>query len=143
VVPTVLSGGTTSNTVPAQATVAVDVRAWEKAEQQRVDQAIRELRPILPGARVRVEGGINRPPLDPESSAGLFELAKSLDPDLTETAVGGASDGNFTAGLGIATLDGLGAVGDGAHADHEHVIVAEIPRRTELLTRLVRSVLTN
>ena len=145
VVPTVLSGGTTSNTVPARAVVAVDVRAWEKVEQERVDKAIRELRPVLPGAQVRIEGGINRPPLDADASADLFRLATELAPELglTETAVGGASDGNFTAGLGVPTLDGLGAVGDGAHADHEHVIVAEIPRRTELLIRLVRSVLTN
>lgn len=142
VVPTVLSGGTTSNTVPARAVVAVDVRAWEAAEQARVDKAIRELRPVLPGARVRIEGGVNRPPLDTDSSAELFRLAQQLDPDVTEIAVGGASDGNFTAGMGIATLDGLGAVGDGAHADHEHVIVAEIPRRTALLTELVKSVLT-
>ncbi|MFI9380010.1 M20 family metallopeptidase [Kutzneria sp. NPDC052558] len=141
VVPTVLSAGTTTNTVPAQATVAVDVRAWSKAEQQRVDKAIRELRPVLPGAQVRIEGGINRPPLETETSADLFRLASELLPGLTETAVGGASDGNFTAGLGIATLDGLGAVGDGAHADHEHVIVDEIPRRTALLVALLKSVL--
>ena len=143
VVPTALAGGTTSNTVPGTATVAVDVRAWESAEQERVDKAIRELQPVLPGAKVRVEGGINRPPLDIESSAALFRLASELAPGLTEAAVGGASDGNFTAGLGIPTLDGLGAVGDGAHADHEHVIIAEIPRRTELLRALVTSVLTN
>ncbi|MFC0438176.1 M20 family metallopeptidase [Kutzneria buriramensis] len=148
VVPTVLSGGTTSNTVPGAAVVAVDVRAWETAEQQRVDRAIRELRPVLDGARVRIEGGINRPPLDTASSSALFQLASKLALDLgldalEETAVGGASDGNFTAGVGVPTLDGLGAVGDGAHADHEHVIVEEIPRRTALLTALVRSALTN
>jgi glutamate carboxypeptidase len=148
VVPTVLSGGTTSNTVPAAAVVAVDVRAWEAAEQERVDRAIRELRPVLDGAQVRIEGGINRPPLDTASSAALFQLASRLAGDLglgelKETAVGGASDGNFTAGVGVPTLDGLGAVGDGAHADHEYVIVEEIPRRTALLTALVRSALTN
>jgi glutamate carboxypeptidase len=143
VVPTVLAGGTTSNTVPARATVAVDVRAWSVDEQQRVDKAIRQLQPVLPGAQVRIEGGINRPPLDTDASADLFRLATELDPGLTEIAVGGASDGNFTAGVGVPTLDGLGAVGDGAHADHEHVIVAEIPRRTELLIKLVRSILTN
>jgi glutamate carboxypeptidase len=96
---------------------------------------------------VRIEGGINRPPLDTASSAALYRLASELALDLglgelRETAVGGASDGNFTAGVGVPTLDGLGAVGDGAHADHEHVIVEEIPRRTALLTALVRSVLT-
>jgi glutamate carboxypeptidase len=148
VVPTVLSAGATSNTVPANAVVSVDVRAWDKAEQQRVDDAIRRLTPVLDGARIRVEGGINRPPLDAASSAALFGLASKLAADLgldplRECAVGGASDGNFTAGAGVPTLDGLGAVGDGAHADHEHVIVDEIPRRTALLTALVKSVLTN
>ncbi|MEU9358437.1 M20 family metallopeptidase [Streptomyces sp. NPDC048301] len=146
VVPTALSAGTTANTVPAAAGVAVDVRAWERAEQERVDRAVRALRPQLPGARVRVTGGINRPPLDAEASGELFALADSLAADLgigplTAAAVGGASDGNFTAGLGIPTLDGLGAVGGGAHADDEHVLVAELPRRTALLTALTRSVL--
>ncbi|MBB5897341.1 M20 family metallopeptidase [Kutzneria kofuensis] len=147
VVPTALSAGTTSNTVPANAVVAVDVRAWETDEQERVDAAIRQLKPVLDGAKLRIEGGINRPPLDSASSAGLFRLASALATELglgelTETAVGGASDGNFTAGLGIPTLDGLGAVGDGAHADHEHVIVDEIPRRTALLNALVKAVLS-
>ncbi|MEU5696192.1 M20 family metallopeptidase [Actinosynnema sp. NPDC020468] len=146
VVPTALSGGTTSNTVPAAAGVAVDVRVWDLAEQERVDREIRAARPVLPGAVVRIEGGVNRPPLDAEASAGLFALASELAErlglaPLTEAAVGGASDGNFTAGLGVPTLDGLGAVGGGAHADHEHVIVAEVPRRTALLHALTAALL--
>ncbi|EWM19307.1 M20 family metallopeptidase [Kutzneria sp. 744] len=146
VVPTVLNAGTTSNTVPANAAVSVDVRAWDRDEQVRVDEAIHRLTPVLPGAQIRIEGGINRPPLDAKSSAGLFALASAVAGELglgepAETAVGGASDGNFTAGVGVPTLDGLGAVGDGAHADHEHVIVEEIPRRTALLTGLIKAVL--
>ncbi|WP_340681669.1 M20 family metallopeptidase [Amycolatopsis coloradensis] len=146
VTPTVVSAGTTVNTVPAAALVAVDVRVWNEAEQLRVDRAIRELRPVLDGAEVRVTGGINRPPLEEGSSAGLFALARELAEELglgelNSASVGGASDGNYTAGMGVPTLDGLGAVGGGAHADHEHVIVAELPRRTALLTALVETVL--
>lgn len=147
VVPTVITAGTTSNTVPATAGVSVDVRVWDVAEQQRVDRAVRDLGPVLAGSRLRISGGINRPPLQGESSSALFDLASSLAAglglgELTAAAVGGASDGNFTAGLGIPTLDGLGAVGGGAHADHEHVLVAELPRRTALLAALIHAVLT-
>ena len=142
VVPTALTAGTTTNTVPATASVAVDARVWDAAEQDRVDRAVRSLRPVLAGSRIHIAGGINRPPLDGKASSDLFKLAVSLSPDpLTEAAVGGASDGNFTAGLGVPTLDGLGAVGGGAHADHEHVLVAELPRRTALLTALTKTVL--
>ncbi|MEU3627240.1 glutamate carboxypeptidase [Amycolatopsis coloradensis] len=146
VTPTVVSAGTTVNTVPAAASVAVDVRVWNEAEQLRVDRAMRELRPVLEGAEVRVTGGINRPPLEEGSSAGLFALAQELAGELglgelTSASVGGASDGNYTAGMGIPTLDGLGAVGGGAHADDEHVVVAELPRRTALLGALVENVL--
>jgi glutamate carboxypeptidase len=145
VVPTVLSAGTTTNTVPAAASVAVDVRVWDAAEQQRVDRAMRDLRPVLADARIRVSGGVNRPPLQADASSPLFDLATSLAAELglgplTAAAVGGASDGNYTAGMGIPTLDGLGAVGGGAHADDEHVIVAELPRRTALLTALIDAV---
>jgi glutamate carboxypeptidase len=142
VVPTAVTAGTTANTVPAAASVAVDVRAWEPAEQDRVDREIRALRPALPGARLRIAGGINRPPLPASASARLFELANSLaGGTLSAAAVGGASDGNVTAGMGIPTLDGLGAVGGGAHADDEHVVVAELPKRTALLAALVETVL--
>ncbi|KAA2261543.1 M20 family metallopeptidase [Solihabitans fulvus] len=146
VVPTVVSAGTTANTVPAAATVAVDVRAWDEAEQRRVDLAMRDLRPVLANATVRVTGGVNRPPLEAGASSALFDLARTLATelglgDLTAASVGGASDGNFTAGMGIPTLDGLGAVGGGAHADHEHVVVAELPRRAALLAALVENVL--
>ncbi|MEV7013172.1 M20 family metallopeptidase [Streptosporangium sp. NPDC051022] len=146
VTPTVLSGGTTVNTVPALASVAVDVRVPSLAEQDRIDRLVRALAPRLPGARLEVSGGPNRPPLEEASSARLFELACGIAKDLgmeplRGVAVGGASDGNFTAGVGCPTLDGLGAVGGGAHAPHEHVIVAEMPARTRLLAGLVAAVL--
>ncbi|MHA6627355.1 M20 family metallopeptidase [Pseudonocardia sichuanensis] len=146
VTPSVLQAGTTTNTVPASARLAVDVRVLSVAEQERVDRAVRALPTTVPGARVSVSGGPNRPPLSPESSATLFALARDvaarlgLDP-LDGVTVGGASDGNFTAGAGVPTLDGLGAVGGGAHADDEHVRVAELPRRTALLAGLVTAVL--
>jgi glutamate carboxypeptidase len=146
VVPTVLSAGTTVNTVPAAAAVEVDVRVWDEEEQLRVDREVRALRPVLADAWVEVSGGVNRPPLDEASSAALFGLAWRLAaalglPELTEAAVGGASDGNYTAGVGVPTLDGLGAVGGGAHADHEHVLVEELPLRTALLAALIENVL--
>ncbi|MFJ1767767.1 M20 family metallopeptidase [Amycolatopsis sp. NPDC088138] len=142
VVPTVLTAGTTGNTVPAAASVAVDVRAWDAAEQDRVDRAVRNLSPALAGARIRIAGAVNRAPLDAEASADLFELANSLaGGTLTGASVGGASDGNITAGLGIPTLDGLGAVGGGAHADNEHVLVAELLPRTALLVTLTKTLL--
>lgn len=146
VTPTRLTSGTTINTVPAQGRFGVDVRVRDAAEQRRVDAAMRSLRPHLDGARIEVFGGPNRPPLPAHASAELFARASRLAAELglgpfTGLAVGGASDGNFTAGVGTPTLDGLGAVGGGAHADDEHVIVAELPRRTALLTALITELL--
>lgn len=142
VTPTAATSGTTRNTVPAEAAVAVDVRARTVAEQQRVDTALRALTPVVPGAVLEIEGGINRPPLEAALSADLFARASRLAaaaglPALTGVAVGGASDGNFTAGVGTPTLDGLGAVGGGAHADDEHVLVDRIADRTALLRALL------
>ncbi len=142
VTPTTLAAGTTSNTVPAIGTLAVDVRVRHAAEQHRVDTAMRALAPVLDGARIEIDGGPNRPPLEYDASAGLFDRAAELAvqlglPPLVAASVGGASDGNFTAGVGTPTLDGLGAVGGGAHADDEHVLVAELPSRTALLTALI------
>lgn len=146
VTPTVLSGGSTINTVPALASVAVDVRVPSLKEQKRVDELVRGLSPRLAGTRLLVSGGPNRPPLEEASSARLFALARRIAeelgmPPLRGVAVGGASDGNLTAGVGCPTLDGLGAVGGGAHAAHEHTLVAEMPGRTRLLAELVRTVL--
>ena len=144
VTPTVLQSGTTTNTVPAGAMFAVDVRVRTVAEQERVDRAIRALRPTLDDAVLTIEGGPNRPPM--ESSPELFERAQRITadaglPPLVGIAVGGASDGNFTAGIGVPTLDGLGAVGGGAHADDEHVFVDRIGERTDLLHALIREIL--
>ncbi|MEU0405977.1 M20 family metallopeptidase [Streptomyces sp. NPDC006197] len=142
VTPTLMSAGTASNTVPARADLSVDVRVPSAAAQDAVDQLIRTLRPEHPDARLNIAGGPNRPPLAPDASHGLFALAGDiavrlgLDP-LRQAAVGGASDGNYTAGVGCPTLDGLGAVGDGAHADHEHVVTATMPARARLLAHLV------
>lgn len=145
VVPTVVGAGTTTNTVPAEARVSVDVRVPTLRAQERVDVAMRALKTTVPGASLDVRGGPNRPPLEATSSADLFERARriaarqGLGP-LSCAAVGGASDGNFTAGLGCPTLDGLGAVGGGAHADHEHLVVAEMVPRARLLAALVEEV---
>lgn len=146
VVPTEMSAGTTANTVPAAGTFAVDARVRTAEEQDRVDEAMRALRPVLPGANLEVTGGPNRPPLQESESRDLFDrTARIADrlglTPLTPAAVGGGSDGNLTAGVGTPTLDGLGAVGGGAHADHEHVLVAALPERTALLTALVHDLL--
>jgi len=148
VTPTVARAGTTTNTVPAEGSFAVDVRVRTVAEQDRVHRAMRSRHPVLSDAIVDVTGGPNRPPLEAASSDALFERARALAvrlglPELTAASVGGASDGNFTAGVGTPTLDGLGAVGGGAHAEHEHVLVDELPGRTALLRALVEELLAD
>lgn len=145
VTPTLATSGTTTNTVPANARLWIDVRARTAVELERVDAALRAHSAVTPGASVEVRGGFNRSPLESKMSAALFALATRLAGDLGLTppdrvAVGGASDGNFTAGIGVPTLDGLGAVGGGAHAEDEHVLVAEILPRTRLLTELVAEI---
>jgi glutamate carboxypeptidase len=146
VTPTLLSAGTTRNTVPASGRVALDVRAAVAAEQQRVDGALRALVPAVGGTSLELRGGPNRPPLDRSAAAGLVLLARRVAdelglPPLADVAVGGGSDGNFTAGIGVPTLDGLGAVGDGAHAEGEHVVVDAMPQRAALVGGLVRELL--
>lgn len=142
VTPTSASAGTTTNTVPAEAEVAVDVRAWTAGEQDRVDAGLRALRPTLAGATLELIGGVNRPPLELRSSAVVLahavRCAEELGILLPEgQAVGGASDGNFTAGIGVPTLDGLGAVGRGAHARGERASVAALPERAVLVAGLI------
>jgi glutamate carboxypeptidase len=142
VVPTTLSAGTTANTVPAGAELTIDARSWEASEQQRIDALVRSW-DASPGTMRIVEGGINRSAMEPAMSMGLFEQAQAAAAELglgglRNAAVGGASDGNFTAAAGIPTLDGLGAVGDGAHADHEWASVAELSERTALVAELLR-----
>ncbi|MEU3612167.1 M20 family metallopeptidase [Streptomyces sp. NPDC006872] len=142
VTPTLVSAGSSRNTVPALARVSVDVRVPTPAAQDRVDELVRGLTALTPGARLEVLGGGQRPPMEPESSAELFALASRLAAELGQEplrglAVGGASDGNYTAAAGCPTLDGLGAVGGGAHADTEHVEVARMVPRTRLLAQLI------
>ena len=146
VTPTVAAAGTTTNTVPATAFLDVDVRARTLAEQERVHRALQAIGPVLTGSVLTVHGGINRPPMEVTSGAELFQRAVRLARrdglgSLTQTSVGGASDGNFTAGIGVPTLDGLGAVGGGAHADSEHVMLDSLVPRTALLVALLADLL--
>jgi len=142
VTPTVANAGTTDNTVPAAARLRVDTRAATPEEQARVDRELLALRPVLADALLAVRRETSRPPLPASASAELFALAQDvaaalgLGP-LEQAMVGGGSDGNLTAGLGIPTLDGLGAVGGGAHARGEHVVVAAMPHRAALVAALV------
>lgn len=146
VTPTLMSGGTTTNTVPALATAAVDVRVATPEEQIRVDVEIRATPAAADGARVEILGGPNRPPLPREASAELLQRARRIAeelrlPALQDVHVGGGSDGNFTAGVGTPTLDGLGAVGDGAHAEGEYVVVPAMAQRAALVAHLVGELL--
>ncbi|MGW4760020.1 M20 family metallopeptidase [Streptomyces chartreusis] len=147
VTPTVATAGITSNTIPAEAVVDIDVRARTARELHRVDRALRGLCPVLPCAVLALDISTSRPPLEASSSTTLFALAQDVAAELGLTPlacaeVGGASDGNLTAGVGTPTLDGLGAVGGGAHAPNEYVLVAALPSRTALLAGLIRRLLT-
>lgn len=138
----VIGGGTRGNVVAEHAWAAIDVRVLQLAEARRIEAAFAELRADDPRIRVRVRGGVNRPPLEP-SAAGrrlydqAAEVARALGLALPSGTVGGASDGNFTAALGIPTLDGLGPSGGGAHARDEHVRIASLPVRAALLAGLL------
>ena len=134
--------GCAANVVPEAAELTVDARAWTREEAERVEEAIRDYRAFDLGVTVAVEGGFDRPPLEPTTaSEALFasarRLATGVGLELGSARVGGASDGNFTAAAGIPTLDGLGPAGGGAHAGDEHVHVAELPLRAALLAALV------
>jgi len=142
VTPTVSSSGTADNVVPAEAKVLVDVRVVEADERARVEAAFAALVPSNPDARLEIRGGFNRPPMPPTASAWLFplavEVAESLRlPTIEGVAVGGGSDGNFTAAAGVPTLDGMGAVGGGAHADHEWIAVDRMADRALLVAGVV------
>ncbi|MFE9401663.1 M20 family metallopeptidase [Streptomyces sp. NPDC006530] len=139
VTPTVAAAGTLDNVVPARASIVVDVRVESADEKARVGAAFAALTPYLDEAEITVEGGIGRPPMPESASAELFALARRLVPGIEGVAVGGGSDGNFTAALGVPTLDGLGAVGGGAHADHEYVVVDAMAGRAHLTAGLVRA----
>jgi len=143
--PGVIRGGTRTNVVAGFAEAELDVRVTSAAQARRVERKLKALRPVDGRCSIEVSGSINRMPFEQNgATAGLFKTARKVASELGftlgEVSAGGGSDGNFTAALGIPTLDGLGAVGDGAHAAHEHVVEAEIPRRIALLARLIECV---
>jgi glutamate carboxypeptidase len=140
----VVRGGTVSNVVPAEAEAEVDIRFSTNEDAQRIESTIRSLHPFDSRVQIITRGEINRPPLErTERVQSLFEsawsIAAELDYELGEAQVGGASDGNFAAAVGASVLDGLGINGDGAHANHEHILVDDIPQRGALLAALVAS----
>ena len=142
VVPTVLHSGNTTNTVPDHAILDIDIRSFTLAELERVDAAIRGLKAENPQAQLEVTGGINRPPLQEQSTADLYQRAEKVAASigmqpLGSAKVGGASDGNFAAAAGAPVLDGLGAVGGGAHAPHEWLSAKTLEPRTKLLHALI------
>ena len=144
VVPTVMQAGTTTNTVPAQAKLDIDIRSFTMAELNRVDAAIKSLK--SESAKVEVVGGINRPPLETASTLELYEkleaVAKSLGmPAIGHASVGGASDGNLAAAAGAKVLDGLGAVGVGAHAPTESLVISSVEPRIKLTTAFITELL--
>ena len=142
--PGVITGGTRTNVIAAEARVDVDIRILKSADGPRLDRKFRSLRPIDKRCTIHVEGGLNRPPMERTPGiVALFRqarsLAKDLGVDLEESTTGGGSDGNFTAALGVPTLDGLGGVGEGAHAANESILIDRIADRTALLAKLVSS----
>ena len=138
-----IEGGTRTNVIPELARAVLDLRALRVSDMQHLERRLHALRTSLPGARLEIRGGFNRAPLEHKMSAALFHRAKSLaaqmNLSLDECTVGGGSDGNLTAARGIPTLDGLGAVGDGAHSAHEHVLIKTMPARAALLAALLHA----
>lgn len=139
---TVVSGGQRTNVIPDQARAAIDVRVPTQEEARRIERALHALAPHLPGTRLEVRGAVGRPPLERGVHVvRLYEEARAaageLGRELGEGGTGGGSDGNFTAALGVPTLDGLGPEGDGAHALHEHVVLADLPWRAAFLGALL------
>jgi glutamate carboxypeptidase len=140
-----VQGGTRVNVIPAEATAVLDVRIAKMKDAAAIDRKLRALKPFNRKCRLEIDGGINRPPMERTAGvAGLYqkasEIAKRAGWKLEQAAVGGGSDGNFTAGLGIPTLDGLGGVGEGAHATHESIVISELPRRAALITGLIEEI---
>lgn len=145
VTPTVAKAGTADNVVPDSATIAVDVRCVIPEEKDRLEAEMSRLTATLAGARVEVSGGMNRPPMHESMTTELFAIAEKVADDygitgLRGVAVGGGSDGNLTAAVGVRTLDGLGAVGAGAHAETEHVQLDAMPERAALVAGLVQTI---
>ncbi len=136
-----IEGGTRVNVIAERARAILDLRALSVSDMRRLERKLHALRPILPGAKLEIRGGFNRAPLERKRSAGLFVKAKALASQmglsLGESTAGGGSDGNLTAALGIPTLDGLGAVGHGAHSKDEHILIHAMPDRAALLASLL------
>jgi glutamate carboxypeptidase len=146
VVPTTLTSGNTTNTVPDLAVLDIDIRSFSMTELQRVDAAIKAIAPVNPKTTYEVTGGFNRPPLESTSTMALYERAEKVAKEIGMSAlghasVGGASDGNFAAAAGAQVLDGLGAVGSGAHAKHECVDITTLEDRSKLLNALIKDLL--
>jgi glutamate carboxypeptidase len=139
----IIEGGTRVNVIAEHARAVLDLRALRVADMRRIERRLHALRPILRGAKLEIRGGFNRAPLERKISAALFAKAKALaaqmDLSLGECTAGGGSDGNLTAALGVPTLDGLGAVGHGAHSADEHVLINTMPARAALLASLLLS----
>jgi glutamate carboxypeptidase len=140
--PGVICGGTRTNVIAAEAAVDVDVRIAKMKDAALVDKKFGALKPFNKKCKLEVTGGVNRPPMERTPGvAALYkqaqQVAKELGFKIEEKSTGGGSDGNFTAGLGIPTLDGMGAVGEGAHAVNESIVISELPRRTALLTGII------
>jgi len=140
-----IKGGTRVNVIPGSATATLDVRVTSMKDAAEVEKRLRSLNVFNKKCKVAIKGGVNRPPMERNKGVrSLFDqastIAQQLGWKLEEAAVGGGSDGNFTAGLGIPTLDGMGGVGDGAHATHEYISTTELPRRTALLAQMIKTV---
>ena len=137
----IIEGGTRTNVIPERARAVLDLRALRVSDMRSLEDRLRDLRPFQKGAKLDVTGGFDRPPLERRMSASLFAraqlLAKQMNLALDECTVGGGSDGNFTAALGIPTLDGLGAGGGGAHSPHEHIMIRSLSERAALLAGLL------
>jgi glutamate carboxypeptidase len=139
-----IQGGTRVNVIPAEATARLDVRIARIKDAAGIDRGLRSLKPFNRRCRLEISGGISRPPMERTSGVVTLyrrasQIAQELGWKLQEAAVGGGSDGNFTASLGIPTLDGLGGVGEGAHAQHESIVISELPRRAALLAGLIEA----
>ena len=137
----IIEGGTRVNVIADRARAVVDIRATRIADMNFLERRLQSLRPILPGAHLKVTGGFNRPPMERKMSATLYHkaqiLAEEMGFEIDESSAGGGSDGNLTAAAGVPTLDGLGAVGDGAHNSSEHVLIRAMPERAALLAALL------
>ena len=137
----VIRGGTRVNVIAEQAKAMLDLRALKVSDMRTIEKKLKSLKPMLRGAKLEVTGGFSRAPLERKISAALFARAQSLAAEmgikLGEAAAGGGSDGNLTAALGVPTLDGLGAVGDGAHSAHEHIFAGKMPERAAVLAALL------